>query len=147
MKISTKIRYGTRAMLELASHYGEGPIELREIAKRESISLKYLEQLIVPLRTAGLVKSVRGSKGGYSLAKPPSEICLNDLIEILEGPLTLIECLNDSKVCQKITYCVTRDIWREVSEAIHGIFHSVTLEDMVNRRKEKEGRIPPMYQI
>jgi Rrf2 family protein len=147
MKISTKIRYGTRAILELASHYGEGPIELKEIAKRESISLKYLEQLIVPLRTAGLVKSVRGSKGGYSLAKPPSEICLNDLIEILEGPLNLIECLNDSKVCQKIPYCVTRDIWKEVSEAIQGIFHSVTLEDMVNRRKEKEGRIPPMYQI
>jgi Rrf2 family protein len=87
MKISTKIRYGTRAMLELACHYGEGPIELKEIAKRESISLKYLEQVIVPLRTAGLVKSVRGSKGGYSLAKPPSDICLNDLIEILEGPL------------------------------------------------------------
>lgn len=147
MKISTKIRYGTRAMLELACHYGEGPIELKEIAKRESISLKYLEQVIVPLRTAGLVKSVRGSKGGYSLAKPPSEICLNDLIEILEGPLNLIECLNDSKVCQKISTCVTRDIWKEVSEAIQGIFHSVTLEDMVDRRKEKEGRIPPMYQI
>ena len=147
MKISTKIRYGTRAMLELASHYGEGPIELKEIAKRESISVKYLEQVIVPLRTAGLVKSVRGSKGGYSLAKPPSEICLNDLIEILEGPLNLIECLNDSKICQRIPTCVTRDIWKEVSEAIQGIFHSVTLEDMVNRRKEKEGRIPPMYQI
>jgi len=147
MKISTKIRYGTRAMLELASHYGEGPIELKEIAKRESISVKYLEQVIVPLRTAGLVKSVRGSKGGYSLAKPPSEICLNDLIEILEGPLNLIECLNDSKICQRIPYCVTRDIWKEVSDAIQGIFHSVTLQDMVNRRKEKEGRIPPMYQI
>jgi Rrf2 family protein len=147
MKISTKIRYGTRAMLELASRYGEGPIELKEIAKRENISLKYLEQVIVPLRTAGLVKSVRGSKGGYSLAKLPSEICLNDLIEILEGPLNLIECLNDARVCQKIPYCVTRDIWKEVSEAIQGIFHSVTLEDMVNRRKEKEGRIPPMYQI
>ena len=133
--------------MELACHYGEGPIELKEIAKRESISLKYLEQLIVPLRTAGLVKSVRGSKGGYSLAKPPSEICLNDLIEILEGSLNLIECLNDSKVCQKIPTCVTRDIWKEVSVAIQGIFHSVTLEDMVDRRKEKEGWIPPMYQI
>jgi len=134
-------------MLELASRYGEGPIELKEIAKRESISLKYLEQVIVPLRTAGLVKSVRGSKGGYSLAKPPSEICLNDLVEILEGPINLIECLNDPKVCQKVPTCVTRDIWKEVSEAVHRIFHSVTLEDMVNRRREKEERIPPMYQI
>jgi Rrf2 family cysteine metabolism transcriptional repressor len=147
MKISTKVRYGARAMLELASHYGAGPIELKEIAKRENISLKYLEQVIVPLRTAGLVKSVRGSKGGYSLAKPPSEIRLNDLIEILQGPLHLIECLNDPKVCQKVPYCVTRDIWKKVSEAIDGVFHSVTLEDMVNRRREKEGRVPPMYQI
>jgi Rrf2 family cysteine metabolism transcriptional repressor len=147
MKISTKIRYGTRAMLELASHYGEGPIELKEIAKRENISLKYLEQVIIPLRTAGLIKSVRGSKGGYSLAKHPSEICLNDLVEILEGPLNLIECLNDPKVCQRVPSCVTRDIWREVSEAISGIFHSITLEDMVNRRREKEGRVSPMYQI
>jgi len=134
-------------MLELASHYGEGPIELKEIAKRENISLKYLEQVIIPLRTAGLIKSVRGSKGGYSLAKLPSEICLNDLVEILEGPLNLIECLNDPKVCQRVPSCVTRDIWREVSETISGIFHSITLEDMVNRRREKEGRVSPMYQI
>jgi Rrf2 family cysteine metabolism transcriptional repressor len=147
MKISTKIRYGTRAMLELASHYGEGPIELREIAKREDISLKYLEQVIVPLRTAGLVKSARGSKGGYSLAKHPSEIYLNDLVETLDGPLNLIECLGDPKVCQKVQSCITRDIWQEVSEAIDGVFRSVTLEDMVHRKKEKEARFPSMYQI
>jgi len=147
MKISTKIRYGTRAMLELACHYGEGPIELREIAKREDISLKYLEQVIVPLRTAGLVKSARGSKGGYSLAKHPSEIYLNDLVETLDGPLNLIECLKDPKVCQKVPSCITRDIWQEVSEAIDGVFRSVTLEDMVHRKKGKESRLPSMYQI
>ena len=147
MKISTKIRYGTRAILELASHYGEGPIELKEIAKKENISLKYLEQVIIPLRSAGLVKSVRGSKGGYLLAKSPSGICINDLVEILEGPINLIECLRDPKACQKSSFCVTRDIWKEVSEAIYQIFHSITLEEMVNRRKEKEGLIPPMYQI
>ncbi len=147
MKISTKIRYGTRAMLELASRYGEGPIELKEVAKKENISLKYLEQVIIPLRTAGFVKSVRGSKGGYSLAKPPSKINLNDLVEILEGPVNLIECLRDPAVCQKVPLCVTRDIWKEVSESIYKILHSVTLEDMVNRRKEKEGWVQPMYQI
>ena len=134
-------------MLELACHYGEGPIELREIAKREDISLKYLEQVIVPLRTAGLVKSARGSKGGYFLAKHPSEIYLNDLVETLDGPLNLIECLNDPKVCQKVPSCTTRDIWQEVSEAIDGVFRSVTLEDMVNRKKGKEARLPSMYQI
>lgn len=134
-------------MLELACHYGEGPIELREIAKREDISLKYLEQVIVPLRTAGLVRSARGSKGGYSLARHPSEIYLKDLVETLDGPLNLIECLKDPKVCQKVPYCITRDIWQEVSEAIDGVFHSVTLEDMVRRKKEKEARFPSMYQI
>jgi Rrf2 family protein len=147
MKISTKLRYGTRAMLELACHYGEGPIELREIAKREEISLKYLEQVIVPLRIAGLVKSARGSKGGYSLAKHPSEIYLKDLVETLDGPLNLIECLRDPKACQKVQTCVARDVWQEVSEAIIGVFHSVTLEDMVHRKKEKEIRCPSMYQI
>jgi Rrf2 family cysteine metabolism transcriptional repressor len=147
MIISTKIRYGARAILELASHYGEGPIELKEIAKKENISLKYLEQVIIPLRTAGLIKSVRGSKGGYSLAKSPSEICLNDLVVVLEGPVNLVECLKDTKVCQKSSFCVTRDIWKEVSEAIFNIFQSVTLEEMVKRKKEKEGRQPPMYQI
>ena len=134
-------------MLELACHYGEGPIELREIAKREDISLKYLEQVIVPLRTAGLVRSARGSKGGYSLARHPSEIYLKDVVETLDGPLNLIECLKDPKVCQKVPYCITRDIWQEVSEAIDGVFHSVTLEDMVHRKKEKEARFPSMYQI
>jgi Rrf2 family cysteine metabolism transcriptional repressor len=147
MKISTKIRYGARAMLELAYHYGEGPIELKEIAKRENISLKYLEQVINPLRAAGLVKSIRGAKGGYSLAKPPSEICLYDVVETLEGPLNLLECLRDSKVCQKVSSCVTRDIWQEVSEAISKIFYSVTLEDMVNRKRGKEGNNSSMYQI
>jgi len=134
-------------MLELASHYGEGPIELKEIAKKENISLKYLEQVIIPFRSAGLVKSVRGSKGGYSLAKSPSEIFLNDLVEILEGPINLTECLIDPKICQKSASCVTRDIWKEVSEAIYRIFHSITLEEMVNRKREKEGLNPPMYQI
>ncbi len=134
-------------MLELASRYGEGPIELGEIAKKENISLKYLEQVIIPLRSAGLVKSVRGSKGGYSLAKSPSEICLNDLVEILEGSINLAECLRDPKACQKSSFCVTRDIWKEVSEAIYKIFHGITLEEMVNRKKKKEGLIPPMYQI
>src|SRR3972149_3241655 len=106
MKISTKIRYGTRAILELATRYGEGPIELKEIARKEEISLKYLEQVIVPLRTAGLVKAVRGSKGGYSLAKPPSAICLNDLVEILNGQVNLIECLKDPKACRRVSSCV-----------------------------------------
>lgn len=147
MKISTKIRYGARAMLELASRYGEGPIDLKEIAKKEDISLKYLEQVIIPLRTAGLVKSVRGAKGGYSLAKPPSEICLQDLIAVLDGPTDLLECLRNPKSCPKANSCVTRDIWAEASNAISLLFHSITFEEMVKRKKEKEGKNSSMYQI
>lgn len=134
-------------MLELASQYGKGPIDLREIAGRENISMKYLEQVMIPLRAAGLVKSVRGSKGGYSLAKPPSDICLNDVVEILDGHIQLIECLPNPEECQKASSCVTREIWREASEAIVKIFRSVTFEEMVNRKREKEGNSPPMYQI
>ncbi len=147
MKLSTKIRYGARAMLELASHYGEGPLELHEIAKKENISLKYLEQVIIPLRTAGVVTSVRGSKGGYCLARPPSEVCLKDLVEILEGPLNLVDCLGDPKRCERSSSCVTREIWNEVSEAICTIFQSITLEDMVRRKKEKQGMVAPTYEI
>lgn len=147
MKLSTKIRYGARAMLELASHYGEGPVELKEIARSQDISIKYLEQVIIPLRTAGLVKSVRGSKGGYSLAKPPSEICLFDVIETLEGPLCLVDCINDPKSCKRSSSCVTRDIWSDVSEALHKVLKSITLDEMVRRRIEKENGDYPTYQI
>jgi len=147
MKISTKIRYGTRAMLELASHYGEGTIELREIAEKEDISPKYLEQVIVPLRTAGLVKSVRGSKGGYTLAKPPSNISLREIFEVLEGPVNLVDCLADPEACQRTSACVTREIWKEVSDVIDKVFSSITLEEMVNRKRKKEGTIPSGYQI
>ncbi len=148
MKISSKIRYGARAMLQLASRYGEGPIDLKEIAKKEDISMKYLEQVIIPLRTAGLVKSARGSKGGYFLAKPPSEICLYDVVEALDGPIRLIECLNDPKGCPRSTTCVMRDIWNDVSDAMDKIFRSVTLEELVYRRREREGEnLSSMYQI
>jgi Rrf2 family protein len=147
MKISTRIRYGTRAMLELASHYGEGTIELKEIAQRGGIPPKYLEQVIIPLRTAGLVKSARGSKGGYSLGRSPSEIYLKDVYEVLEGPVCLVDCLRDPRVCQRVSACVTRDIWQEVSEAIEKIFHSITLQEMLERKKQKEGAAPSMYEI
>ena len=147
MKLSTKIRYGTRAILELACRYGEGPVELREIARRQEISIKYLEQVIIPLRTAGMVKSVRGSKGGYSLAKPPSEIRLFDVVETLEGPFWLVDCIKDSNLCKRTRFCVARDVWIEVSEALHKVLKSITLDQMVRRKIEKENDDSPAYQI
>ncbi len=147
MKLSTKIRYGARAMLELASHYGEGPIDLREIAAKQDISIKYLEQVIIPLRTAGLIKSVRGSRGGYSLAKHPSEVCLNDVVETLEGPINLVDCISDPEACKRSSICVTRDVWSDVSEALHRVLKSITLEEMVRRKIEKENGDSQAYQI
>jgi Rrf2 family transcriptional regulator, cysteine metabolism repressor len=147
MKLSTKIRYGTRAILELACRYGEGPVELKEIAKSQEISIKYLEQVIIPLRTAGLVKSVRGAKGGYSLAKPPSEIRLFDVVETLEGPFWLVDCIKDSGLCRRSESCVARDVWTEVSEALHKVLKSITLDQMVRRKIERENDRSPAYQI
>ncbi|MCX8118498.1 MAG: Rrf2 family transcriptional regulator [Desulfobacterota bacterium] len=147
MRISTKIRYGTRAILELASHYGKGPVDLKEIAKKENISLKYLEQVIIPLKSAGLLKAIRGAKGGYSLAKPPSEISLNDVVKVLDGPVDLVECIKDPDSCPKSSTCITRDIWKEASEALEKVFSAITFEEMLRRRKEREEKSPPMYQI
>lgn len=135
MKVPAKVDYGVRIAIDLASHLDEGPIKSREISQRENIPVKFLEQVIIPLRIAGLVKSVRGSRGGYLLAKPPSEIFLVDLVEILEGSLNLIDCLGDPGACQSSSLYLTRNVWKEVSEAIYKILRSVTLEDLVNRSK------------
>lgn len=147
MKISTKIRYGIRAMIELASNYGGGPIELKKIARKEEISLKYLEQVFIPLRTAGLVKSIRGSRGGYSLAKPPSKIYLDEIVEVLEGPIEIVDCLRDSKNCRRSSHCVVREVWKEVSQRIRHILSSINLEELSNRKKRREENSPPIYQI
>jgi Rrf2 family protein len=147
MKLSTRIRYGTRAVLELASRFGEGPVELKEIARSQEISIKYLEQVIIPLRTAGIVKSVRGSKGGYSLARPPSEVRLFDVVETLEGPFCLVDCIKDPNLCKRSESCVARDVWIEVSEALQRVLKSITLDQMVQRRIEKENGHSPAYQI
>ena len=138
MRLSTKARYGTRAMLDLALGYGKGPISLREVAKRQEISEKYLEHLIVSLKSAGLVKSIRGTHGGHLLAKPPSQIRLDEVVRVLEGSLVPVECVDDPSFCRRVRFCVTRDIWGEVKEAMEGVLKSTTLQDLVERQKEKE---------
>ena len=131
----------------MASRFGGGPIELKEIARSQEISVKYLEQVIIPLRTAGIVKSVRGSKGGYSLAKPPSEIRLFDVVESLEGPFYLVDCIKDPNLCKRSESCVARDVWIEVSEALHKVLKAITLDQMVRRKIEKENGSSPAYEI
>ncbi|HHJ00915.1 MAG TPA: Rrf2 family transcriptional regulator [Candidatus Aerophobetes bacterium] len=147
MKLSTKGRYGTRAMVELALHYGQGPVLLKDIAKRQEISEKYLEHVITPLKVAGLVKSIRGAHGGYVLAKPPAQIKLSQVIRVLEGSITPVECVDDPKTCTRAELCVTRDVWRKIKRAIDEILESISLKDLVEQQEKKEQNKKIIYHI
>jgi Rrf2 family transcriptional regulator, cysteine metabolism repressor len=137
MKLSTRGRYGVRLMLELALHFGEGPVMLKDIAERQAISEKYLWHLINPLKSIGLIKSIRGPHGGYVLAKDPAEINLRDILRILEGSLCLVDCVDDPASCDRSDTCVTRDIWSETSKNISQTLESVTLGKMVEKHKHR----------
>ena len=138
MKLSTKGRYGTRALMDIALHSREGPVPLKDIAEREQISLPYLEHLIAPLIEGGIIRSARGVGGGVSLIKPPQEIRLSEVIGLLEGSLALVKCVTDPSACNRSEFCVTRDIWSELKAAMDGVLQSTTLQDLVEREKGKE---------
>jgi Rrf2 family protein len=137
MKLSTRGRYGVRMMLELALHYGEGPVLLKEIAGRQGISEKYLWQLINPLKTTGLVNSLRGAHGGYILGKPPEAISLKAILQILEGSLCLVDCVDNPSLCERSLSCISRDIWGEASKNMQQTLEDTTLAALVERQKEK----------
>jgi len=132
MKISTRGRYGTRMMLDLAAHHDQGPTPLREIAKRQDLSVKYLEQLIIPLKAAGYIRSVRGARGGYTLARKPDKISLGQIIKVLEGGLSLVDCVEDPRVCEREKNCPTRDIWLRMSDRLMEELSSLTLRDVLD---------------
>jgi len=138
MKLSTRTRYGIRAILELAENDDKRPLQLRIIARHQDISIKYLEQLMAVLRSAGFVRSIRGAKGGYILAKPPNQIKLSDVFDCLEGYVTTVECVEDKKYCERAEDCIVRQVWMQVQEAIKNILQSITLQDLVNRDKEEK---------
>ena len=135
MKISTRGRYGTRMMLDLAAHHDQGPTPLREIAKRQDLSVKYLEQLIIPLKAAGYIRSVRGARGGYTLARKPDKISVGQIIKVLEGGLSLVDCVEDPKVCEREKNCPTRDIWLRMSQRLMEELSSLTLRDVLDGKK------------
>lgn len=149
MKLSTKGRYGVKAMFELALNYGEGPIALNNIAEKQNISIHYLEQLFASLRKAGLVKSVRGAQGGYMLANKPENITVGDIIRTLEGPLAPADCVveDDTKECYKADYCVTRTIWQKIRDSINDVVDSITLQDMIDDHKKMNNNDSYMYYI
>ena len=138
MKLSTRTRYGIRAMLELALNHGNGPMRLKVIAQRQDISVKYLEQLIAILRQTGFVKSLRGPKGGYILAKSPDQIKLSECFAALEGLTIGVECLEDKTSCARIGDCIARSLWDQVQQAMMGVLESVTLKDLIDRASNEK---------
>jgi len=136
MRLSTRARYGTRLMLELALNFKKGTIFLKDIARKEEISEKYLSHLVIPLKASGLVSSSRGAHGGYMLAKSPSQITLREIVQTLEGSISFVECVKNPSICSRVSKCATRSIWEKLDEKISEELSSVTLEDLVNSQKE-----------
>jgi len=147
MKLSTKGRYGTRALLDLALHQNEGPILLRDIARRQQISLQYLEHLVTPLVAAGIVRSIRGARGGVWLARPPERVKLSEVIQLLEGSTAPVECVNHPETCDRSGFCVTRDVWRELKKATDEILDATTIQDLAERQKRQEAPGQVMYYL
>ena len=140
MKLSTRSRYGTRLMLEMARHYRQGPLQLGDIAKRQEVSVKYLEQIIIPLKKARYIKSVRGRKGGHILTRPPEEITVGEIVALLENGNGLVECAADATVCERADACPTRLLWKEAYEAMFDRLEAVTLADLVERAEDMENQ-------
>ncbi len=133
MLLSTRGEYGVRCILDLALHYGEGPISSRDIAKREGISRNYIEQLFVRLRRAKLIRSVRGPKGGYLLTSQPRSIKVGDIVRALEGPIAAAYCVqpqNSKDLCERISTCVPYILWKRLTNKINEVLDSATLEDL-----------------
>ncbi|HAB61410.1 MAG TPA: transcriptional regulator [Lachnospiraceae bacterium] len=131
MKLSTKGRYGVKAMVDLAINYGKSPISIKSISSRQNISEYYLEQLFSVLRKAELIKSIRGANGGYILAKDPKEITVYQVLEVLEGPIEISTCL-DSDGCNNIDCCATRIVWKKIKDSIDSVTMAITLQDIVD---------------
>ena len=137
MKLSTRTRYAVRAIIELAQNDSNKPLQLKIIAERQDISVKYLEQLMAVLRSAGFVRSIRGSKGGYVLAKAPNEIKLNDVMHRLEGTVAMVECVENDDYCSRSADCAARYLWIQVEQAIDKVLGAITLQDLVDKANEE----------
>ncbi|MBU0716925.1 MAG: Rrf2 family transcriptional regulator [Planctomycetes bacterium] len=140
MRISTKGRYGLRAMYELARGFGNGPLRMSAIAERQGLSRKHLHTLLTSLKSAGLVRGIRGPGGGFVLAKAPSRIRLSEVLDALEGPLVLVHCVPDQRACDRADRCPTRKVWQRLTGAIEEILHGATLEDLVGREAKAHSK-------
>ena len=149
MKVSTKGDYATRAMQDLALHSDQGPIQIEDIARRQHLPVRYLEQILLSLKRAGFLESKRGVNGGYYLAKHPREITVGAIIRAMEGPIIPIFCVGSGKreICVEEPHCSPRDIWNEVRDAVVRIVDHTTLEDLCRQIRVKRERQELTYQI
>lgn len=146
IRISTKGRYGARFMLELAIHFGDGPILLKDIARRQEISEGYLQHIVDALKGANLVISSRVGHGGYILSKPPDQITLRDILATLEGSINLVECIDNPDVCNRSPDCTTRDMWGEVSDNFSQSLKNISLKKMAEMKKDRQSSVL-LYEI
>ena len=136
MKISTKSRYGTRAVLEIALNRGGDKLTRKQISRNQEIPSSYLENILISLKTKGIIRTIRGPKGGYELAKKPEEITIFEIVNILEGSSDSIPCLNDSNVCARSSICVTFDVWRRLQEVQKDFLSEITIKNLVEQTQE-----------
>ena len=147
MKLSSKTRYGMLAMLDLALNYGAGPIRVGKIGSRQQLPVKYLEQLLALLCTSGLVRGIRGAGGGHTLAKPPSEISLREIYDVLEGSEGFVHCTTDAQGCDRYEFCVIQEVWTQMFEACMDVLGSTTLEELAHRSQQKRSEAAGVYYI
>ncbi len=138
MKLSTRTRYAVRAIIELAQNNSNKPLQLKIIAQRQDISVKYLEQLMAILRSAGFVRSIRGSKGGYVLARAANQIKLNEVLHRLEGTVSTVECVENEDYCSRSANCASRYLWVQVEQAIEKVLEAITLQDLVDKANDEK---------
>ena len=144
LKLSTKGRYGLRAMIELARIYDNGPLMMSAITKRQEISRKYLHAILTALKGAGLVRAVRGAKGGFMLAKAPDDIGVHEIYAALEGKLSIVDCVTNETICGRVDVCETRDMWRKLNDAMFRVLSGMTLADLVKKPTSNVPREPDM---
>ncbi|MCT4612023.1 MAG: Rrf2 family transcriptional regulator [Clostridia bacterium] len=138
MRLSTKGRYGLKAIISIGANEENGPVSLKYVAESEGISEAYLEQLVALLKKGGLIVSTRGAKGGYKLAKEPNELIVGNILKVLEGSINVVECISDDGKCEcnAINSCSTKLVWEKVTEAINNVVNNMTLKELIDDYKE-----------
>ena len=145
-KVSTQVRYGMRALVRIAEAPPGRAVPIRQIAREQRLSMKYLERIVSSLRSSGLIRSVRGTRGGYVLARPARSVRLDEVVRVLQGPPVVAECVDRPRSCDRHESCATRDVWVRIRRAIDGVLTSITLEDLVETSRGR-GKATANYSI